>query len=239
MPATHENTAPIRRSVSQRSTDPVMHIQHLLDPASALIVLGGTLLATFLRSGWSDCAVAIGSLLRIGRPRFHAAQARAELAGHVRDMQRDGLIRAEPHHCGDAEFDEVSDSLVGTRSLSALHAAHRSHKRRRQELNHRAVRVLVQAAELAPVFGMAGTLIALSQLPAGGGRSDFSGAIAMAVVTTLYGLLLGNLVFAPLARLIERQGATEERERQQVVDWLERQLEPAVPQLHRIVPKAG
>ncbi len=57
----------------------------------------------------------------------------------------------------------------------------------------RAVRTLAQAAELAPVFGLAGTLISLSQLPAEGlARGALGGAISMAVLTTLYGLLLAN-----------------------------------------------
>jgi len=208
-----------------------MEFQHLWEPVSAAVVVGGTLLGTFLRCGRVDCGVALRAVLRARGARFDAERTRAELAGHVRDVRRDGLIRSEPHHCGDAEFDAVSDGLVGTRSLAALHEAHRAYKRRRQDMNHRAVRVLVQAAELAPVFGMAGTLVSLSQLPAPGARADFSGAIAMGVLTTLYGLLLGNLGFAPLARLIERRAAEEERERQQVVDWLEQQIAPAVPHL--------
>jgi chemotaxis protein MotA len=52
----------------------------------------------------------------------------------------------------------------------------------------------------------------------------------MAVLTTLYGLLLGNLLFAPLARMIARRAADEERERQRVLDWLEQQVAGALPQ---------
>ena len=51
----------------------------------------------------------------------------------------------------------------------------------------------------------------------------------MAVLTTLYGLLLANLVLAPLARVIERAAAAEERERQSIVDWLAAQVAPAIP----------
>ncbi|MFX8660903.1 MotA/TolQ/ExbB proton channel family protein, partial [Acinetobacter baumannii] len=78
----------------------------------------------------------------------------------------------------------------------------------------RAARTLTTAAELAPVFGLAGTLISLSQLQAQGlARSQFMGAISLAVVTTLYGLLLANLLFAPLARAVERRNEREEAAR--------------------------
>ena len=96
--------------------------------------------------------------------------------------------------------------------------------------DNRAVRTLAQAAELAPVFGLAATLISLSQLPADGiSRHAYMGAISMAVTATLYGLLLANLLLAPLARAVERAAAKEESERQKIVDWLARQVTAAMP----------
>jgi chemotaxis protein MotA len=202
----------------------------LFDPASAAIVVGGTCLATVLRAGLHDTRLALAATARVVRPRFSAARARAELASPVREMQQDGVIRAQPHHFGDAEFDDLTDALIGTRSLDALHAAHRAHKRRRVERSRRAVRVFEQASELSPVFGLAGTLVSLTRLPADpGAAADFTAAISMAVLTTLYGLLLGNLLFAPLGRLIARRAAAEEHERQRVLDWLEGQVAGALP----------
>jgi len=93
-----------------------------------------------------------------------------------------------------------------------------------------AMRTLMQAAELAPVFGLAGTLISLSRLPANGiDRSAYMGAIGMAVHATLYGLILANLLFSPLARLVERRARAEEGDRQAVVDWFEYELAAAFP----------
>jgi len=46
----------------------------------------------------------------------------------------------------------------------------------------------------------------------------------MAVLSTLYGLLLANLVLAPLARVLHRTALHEEAQRQQVVDWLSAQV---------------
>ncbi|HUD31214.1 MAG TPA: MotA/TolQ/ExbB proton channel family protein [Novosphingobium sp.] len=202
----------------------------LLEPLGAAIVVGGTCLATVLRCGIGDTRDALASAGRLTRRRFDAARARAELAGPVQEMQQDGVIRAEPRHFGDPEFDDVTDALIGTRSLSALEAAHVAHKRRRIGQSRRAVRTFEQAAELSPVFGLAGTLVSLTRLPADpGAAGDFSAAISMAVLTTLYGLLLGNLLFAPIARMIARRAAQEERERQRVIDWLEVQVAAALP----------
>lgn len=208
-----------------------MQLQNLFDASSALIVVGGTCLATVLRCGWGDTRAALEALAGLGQKHFDAAQARAELAGYVRDMQRDGVIRAEPRRLGDAEFEDATGALIGSRSLSGLHAVHLAHKRRRNRHSIRAVRTLNQAAELAPVFGLAGTLISLSQLsPAHiGVGGDFTKAISMAVLTTLYGLLLCNLVFAPLGRIVARRAAQEEKDRQRVLEWLEKQVAEALP----------
>ena len=50
-------------------------------------------------------------------------------------------------------------NLIGHRSLDALLAAHQAHQARRETRAEIAVDTLAQSAELAPVFGLAGTLI--------------------------------------------------------------------------------
>lgn len=217
-----------------------MNFAILIDGASATIVLGGTALATVLRSGWRDCRLTCAKLAQLGQRRFDAAATRAELALQVQEIRQDGLLRAQPHRYDDREFSEVTDALIGARSLEALLERHTAHRARRLAQSERAVRTLAQAAELAPVFGLAGTLISLSQMPVDGTmRAGMAGAIAMAVVTTLYGLLLSNLVLAPLARIVERAAQAEEAERQAVIDWLAAQLAPDMPVRRAAPPQAA
>lgn len=207
-----------------------MNLMNLVDGPSAAIVLGGTLLATVLRAGVGDCRHTIARLGQLTSPAFDAPAARAELAQQIQEIRRDGLLRAVPHHYNDEEFDEATGALIDNRSLKALLVTHEKHQRRRLGQSTRAVRTLAQGADLAPVFGLAGTLVSLSQLPAEGvAHGAFAGAISMAVVTTLYGLLLANLVLAPLSRVIERRAMAEERERQALIDWLTEQLAESCP----------
>lgn len=202
-----------------------MNLMNLVDGPSAAIVLGGTLVATVLRAGWTDCRFTLLRLGQLGARRFDADAARAELAQQIQEIRKDGLLRAVPHHYNDSEFDEATEALIGNRSVTALLDAHERHKARRLGESTRAVRTLAQAAELAPVFGLAGTLISLSQLPADGlAKGAIGGAISMAVLTTLYGLLAANLVLAPLSRAIERKALGEERARQKLIDWLAEQV---------------
>lgn len=203
----------------------------LIDGTAALIVVGGTLVATVMRCGPAEVAVALRALRAALGHGYRAEEGKAELAVPVRAIREDGRLRARPADHVDRAFAEATEALVHDRSLAALLAALERHKVRRVAEAETAARVYAQAAELAPVFGMAGTLIALSHLS----TSDLSageaitGAIALSVVTTLYGILLANLLFAPLARLVERAAAREEAARQEVVDWLAVAVADAVP----------
>ncbi|MDE2595406.1 MAG: MotA/TolQ/ExbB proton channel family protein [Sphingomonadales bacterium] len=207
-----------------------MNLAALLDGPSAAIVFGGTATATLLRCGVDDVGRALHALATLGSRNFDAERVRAEMAVQVQEILKDGLIRAAPHRFDDAEFDEATGALIAHRSLPALLAAHEKHKRQRQHDSAAAVRTLAQASELAPVFGLAGTLISLSQLPVEGlARGAFTGAISMAVLTTLYGLLAANLLLAPLARMVDRAAQSEEAQRQKVVDWLAAQVAGSLP----------
>jgi chemotaxis protein MotA len=196
--------------------------------------LGGTLLATLLRCGVTDCRKALGAIAALGRRSFDGDRVRAELAIQVQEIETDGILRATPHEVGDSEFDEVSGTLIQRRSVPALLEAHEAHKARRMAHNNAAVRTLAQSSELAPVFGLAGTLLSLALLPRTGiSGSDYASTISMAVLATLYGLVLANLLLAPLACIVNRRANAEEAERQKVLDWLAAQVAAICPPRRR------
>lgn len=61
----------------------------------------------------------------------------------------------------------------------------------------------------APAFGMLGTLLGLVQMLFGLGSGDLSSigaAMGFAMLTTVYGLVLANLVFKPMASKFEQRG---------------------------------
>lgn len=217
-----------------------MNYVALIDAPSALIVFGGTLCATLLRCGPAAFASALHGIATALHPQFNASRARAGLAVQIQDIHRDGLLRAEPHLFGDREFDDVTGTLIERRSVSALAERHRYHRHVRVARSKLAVATLDTAAETAPAFGLAGTLIALSQIAptdAGAGASGgiLATSIPAAIVTTFYGLMAAQLLFAPLARLVERRALREEQERQKLLDWLAMEVEPECSDRQSIV----
>jgi chemotaxis protein MotA len=205
-----------------------MELNHFWDPVTLGIV--GTLLATVLRVGWAAAGATVAQMLA-PRARFDADGVRAELARVVQEVARNGLLRTEPRSTGDAEFDAALGALVGQRSMDAMRKVLASARAARMAPAESAIRTLMQAAELAPVFGLAGTLISLSKLPGNGiDRSAYMGAIGMAVHATLYGLVLANLLLSPVARWVERRARREEVARQAIIDWFDYELACAFPQ---------
>lgn len=197
-------------------------LQTWFDPDAIAIVLFGTLAATVLRCGITDSRIALAGLRNLFDRPFDVPQAKAELAVQIREIANDGFIRAEPRHFGDNEFDSLSDLIINQRSIQSLHGEHAKFKLARLTHSQTAVRVFESAAELAPVFGLAGTLVALAQAPGSGGQDNsLVGAIAMAVITTLYGLVAANFIFAPLGSAIARRSRREEQDRDEVLAWLE------------------
>ena len=72
----------------------------------------------------------------------------------------------------------------------------------------------------APAFGMIGTLIGLINMLAGMGEdsSNIGPAMSVALITTLYGVILANLVFNPISNNLRTRDQEEILCRQLVVE---------------------
>ena len=185
-----------------------------LDPPSLLIVLGGTLAVTTASFSVGDVAAAWGNAGRILAqstydPRAVARQVMllAEAARRAGpEMLKSMLpeLKGEPflHRCVSLitegpPADDVERLL--TAEVEALVAA-----------RAKSAAVLRRASEVAPAMGLIGTLVGLVQML--GGLSDPSTigpAMALALLTTFYGAVLGNVVLAPLAAKLERAAEDE------------------------------
>jgi chemotaxis protein MotA len=211
-----------------------MDLVHLIDPVPAAIVIGGTLLATALRAGQVDCRSTVKELAGLWRRPFDPDGVRRDLAPLANDIRRDGVFRARARPTGDPALDEAIKAMIEGHSASMLMMHHAVDRKKRLARAQRAAVTLAQAADLAPVFGLAGTLVSLAQLSARGiARAMFMNAISMSVLATLYGLLLANILLAPLARAIERRAEREEAARQDLIDWIASQFAAVSPRLRR------
>lgn len=184
------------------------------DPASLLVVFGGTAAVTMVSFSAADLGDAgRGVLQALVRPRG----APAPLARHLvllaeaarrggpealktvtAELHRDPLLQRAIGLAADGLPAETLRMILTAEAEAAL--AKRS----------RAAALLRRAAEVAPAMGLIGTLIGLVKML---GHLQDPAAIgpgmALALLTTFYGAVLGNMILHPLAGKLETNAESE------------------------------
>lgn len=191
------------------------HAAAFLDAPSLLIVFGGTVAAVLVACSFADVARmlrAVRSALFAAPPSPSEAAARVMPLAEAARIQGPLYLEQKLASVADAPLlhkalaliaDGIAENDFNEMMHHDLAAARDRHRR--------AAAVLRRAADFAPAMGLIGTLIGLVQML---GTLDNPGAIgpsmALALLTTLYGAILANLVFAPLASKLERNAADDD-----------------------------
>lgn len=187
-------------------------IARFLDPLSFLIVFGGALAAAVVRSSRAEIGrafTALGSLLR-NQPEADAEAAmRAVNAIEVLAQVRSIACADRVHTAGlflrRAAF-RLSDATNSTDF--ALWAKDELDGRRRR--HEGAIAFWRSVADAAPAMGMLGTVIGLVQMFAAmDDAAKIGPAMALAMLTTLYGIFLASIVAGPIAARLERLSEAE------------------------------
>ena len=199
----------------------------LFDAGALGIVIAGTLIATVARCGWHDLRSAAGALVRLGTAPLDCDANRAALARTIAAVRTKGHLCSDVPLPPDRAFAELVEGYLVTGAIEAMHTAAHNQQATREAVHAKAVRVFEYAGEIAPVFGLVGTLFAISQLAPSGQLSlaeTTMAALATAVLSTLYGVLTAHIIYVPLAGAIERRGMREEEDRRALLGWFEREL---------------
>lgn len=186
----------------------------LLDPLSLTIVGGGTAAAVVLRTPLRDFIRGIGALRILPRRRFDAEPLLAQIAALTRIAKRHGLIALDRSVIEDPDVAAAVAASVDGASPADIEALLLHLRTRRSERHRAAFEVWSGAAEAAPAMGMIGTLIGLVQMfTAMRDPATIGGAMALALLTTLYGAALANLIALPIAARLKRKARLEMQER--------------------------
>ena len=200
----------------------------LFDPGALAIVVAGTVLACAARCGWREFGAGLREASRlVTRRGFNPEANRKALALALKAIQREGTHRADPALPPDRSLGLMLESYLRYGTLEALGTARRAQRALDEARRVSAAQVFDWAGELAPVFGLIGTLYGLTQLaPAGmvNPASTIMAAVSTAVLTSLYGALLAHLLCHPLASAIARRGLDEETAREALADWFVEQI---------------
>jgi chemotaxis protein MotA len=188
-----------------------------LDPTAIGIVAGGTIVATVLRSEFADLGRAIAALAVLPRRRFRADPLLEQIAAFGRIAKRHGVMALDRSVIADPDLAAAVAAIVDGQDPDTVAALVRERRRARIDRHVAAADVWAGAADVAPAMGMVGTLVGLVKMFATmNDPRAIGGAMAIALLATLYGALIASLVAMPVAVRLRRLARAEAGERQRL-----------------------
>ncbi len=189
---------------------------------SILIVVGGTFMVTLMQVSLKDFLSSFGIAMKAFFYKTDDAQQLIEEAVQLADMARkNGLLALEGQEigndflkqgiglCVDGHDPELVNKLL-TKDINLTIARH--------EVGQRMFRNM---ATMAPAMGMIGTLIGLVQMLANmEDPASIGPAMAVALLTTLYGAVIANAFAQPLADKLARASQLEKTNKSLILETI-------------------
>ncbi len=193
-----------------------------LNPPSLLIVLGGTAMTVLIKFNFAQF---LGSF-RVAFKAFRThpknpEELIPELVEIASTARKKGLLALEEV---EADYPFLASALELASEGRDPDETINLLKKRKQETSERqkmGSQVFTASGDVAPAMGMIGTLIGLVQMLSNMDDPKTIGpAMAVALLTTLYGAIMANMVFMPVADKLKLRRIEEEKLNAICVDGL-------------------
>lgn len=178
-------------------------LKQILQPTAALIVFGGTLGAVMIQFPTETLIETVKQLPQVFLDRHSLCAETVEvLIGYCADVRRKGILHL------DSQLEQIEDSFLRKALTLAVDGAKIVELRENMEIDldlhdereYAVVKVLDSAGGFAPTLGIMGAVLGLIQvMQRMDNVAEIGRGIAVAFVSTLYGLALANLILIPLA----------------------------------------
>ncbi len=193
-----------------------------LHTASSLIVIGGTFFAVMYVVPLPVFLGSFGVMAKAFLPSVKKmdgmVERMVELAGIAR---KDGMMALEGQEVPDKFFEKGLQMLVDGADEAKL-TMQLKQEIKAMKTRHEANQTVIKAwIDIAPAMGMIGTLVGLVAML--GNMADpkaIGPAMATALLTTLYGAFLANVIFMPMLTKLEGYTTYEANYREMVVEGL-------------------
>lgn len=184
-----------------------------IDIPSGMIVFGGGIAAVLINFPMSNCLGCFGVVMKCFLFKLPTPQ---DLIGQLKEMagiaKKDGLLALEGQ-LEEMEYDFLKrgiESLVGGASPEQIRNAMELEASCIDTRHVTGKKIVDAMGAAAPAFGMIGTLIGLVMMLRNlSDPSQIGAGMATALLTTLYGALVANVVCIPLAGKLETRNAEE------------------------------
>ena len=182
-----------------------------IDPMSMIIVLGGTIAATIIRNPLNE----LGGVIKILQKTFtHKLESPSEIIAQVVDMSRkarkESLLSLEKVKIDDPFLAKGVNLCVDGLEPAQIRGIMETDIGATTKRHKQGQTVIENVGGAAPAFGMIGTLIGLVQMLSNMSDPQSIGpAMAVCILTTLYGAIVQNLIANPLADKLKLRSAQE------------------------------
>jgi chemotaxis protein MotA len=187
---------------------------------SILIVVGGTVMVVMIKFSlgqfFGAFKVAMTAFIHKVEDPEELIEKIVELANIAR---KEGMLALENSEIDNAFLDEGIKMLIDGNSAEVVNTVLNKDMQQTIERHTWGAKVFSATADVAPAMGMIGTLIGLVQMLSNMSDPKSIGpAMAVALLTTLYGAMIANMVAMPLADKLTLRKADERRTRSMIVD---------------------
>ena len=176
-----------------------------------IMVLGGTLMATFVSRPVRDVIDAIKGLRQLMHDKPIEVENEVHHLLNIAQWYRLGNLYAAEQAVAQVENPLLRAGAQLVLDQEPIHDIVKTLQWRIAGVRAKEqgdANILRTMAGFAPAFGMLGTLFGLMQMLntlGAAGLSEIGASMSFALITTLYGLVLANMVFKPLAMKMDRR----------------------------------
>lgn len=191
-----------------------------LDIPSIMIVFGGTIATAFIRFSMAD----VINSIKVALNTFFVKQSVgteviAEIVNLANIARKNGLIALEQQPINDPFLKKAIMYCVDGHEAEFIEGVLKKEVTLTVERHELGQGVFRGMGDASPAFGMIGTLVGLVQMLANMSDASAIGpAMAVALLTTLYGAVLANVAFIPLADKLALRCSEEERNRKLIIE---------------------
>ncbi len=180
---------------------------------SILIVMGGTFMVVMIKFSLADFLGAFKVATRAFQCKLDSVEATIEkILDLARIARKDGVLALEREEISNPFLGNAVMMMVDGIDKEVIERQMIKDMRQTTERHSRGAKVFLASADVAPAMGMIGTLIGLVQMLSNMDDPKSIGpAMAVALLTTLYGALFANIVAKPIADKLSLRRAEEGR----------------------------
>jgi chemotaxis protein MotA len=193
-----------------------------INPASLLIVVGGTMLVVLAKFSFAQFFGAFKAAARAFKFKLPETQASIEELVEIANIARkEGVLGLEDREVSSLFLGQGIQMLVDGQDGNTIKQLLSKERLMTLDHNRSGAKVFTAVADVAPAMGMIGTLIGLVQMLSNMEDPKSIGpAMAVALLTTLYGAMIATMIATPIADKLSLRMTEEARMQSLYIDAL-------------------